>query len=47
MRNPQGSREWQGDWSDHSPLWTKQLKNELNWSDADDGIFWIRIDDYC
>ena len=26
LRNPWGSGEWQGDWSDKSPLWTPALK---------------------
>jgi hypothetical protein len=47
LRNPWGKGEWKGDWSDESNKWTPALKQELGWSDADDGIFWIRIDDFC
>ena len=41
LRNPWGHTEWQGDWSDASPLWTDQLKAHFGWSDADDGTFWM------
>ena len=41
VRNPWGQGEWTGDWSDKSPLWTKSIKKELNWSDKNDGTFWI------
>lgn len=47
IRNPWGGTEWQGDWSDNSPLWTADLKRELGWTDADDGTFWMRIEDFC
>ncbi len=26
LRNPWGGREWEGDWSDRSPLWTRHMK---------------------
>ncbi len=45
LRNPWGSLEWNGDWSDSSELWTPALKEELNFEQADDGIFWICFDD--
>jgi hypothetical protein len=25
LRNPWGSMEWTGDWSDSSPLWTEEM----------------------
>ena len=46
IRNPWGSQEWIGDWSDSSPLWTPELKKECKLEAKDDGIFWIRIEDY-
>jgi len=27
LRNPWGSSEWTGDWSDESEKWNKRLKN--------------------
>lgn len=30
VRNPWGSHEWTGDWSDNSPLWTPRLLKELD-----------------
>merc|ERR1711916_393231 len=45
-RNPWGEREWKGDWSDSSPLWTAELKKELDWENKDDGIFWMSLEDF-
>jgi len=40
--------EWNGDWSDKSPLWNKRMKALVGkkFSDADDGSFWICLDDF-
>ena len=46
LRNPWGSGEWQGDWSDKSELWTPALKKKVGFSDVDDGVFFIELEDY-
>jgi len=46
MFNPWGHKEWLGDWSDTSDLWTPKLKKELGMKDEDDGIFFISHEDY-
>ena len=46
LRNPWGSGEWQGDWSDKSQLWTPALKKQVGFVDGDDGIFFIELEDY-
>ena len=44
LRNPWGSFEWQGPWSDTSELWTEEAKKELNVTVEDDGCFWMDIE---
>ena len=46
LRNPWGSYEWGGDWSDHSPLWTSSMKEAVGFVDADDGSFWMSFKDF-
>lgn len=48
LRNPWGTFEWKGDWSDKSPLWKEHpnVKNELGMVDADDGSFWMDFEDF-
>ena len=46
IRNPWGTNEWQGDWSDKSSKWTPELKKELNWNDEIDGTFWMAYEDF-
>ncbi|CAI2386075.1 unnamed protein product [Moneuplotes crassus] len=58
LRNPWGSTEWKGDWSDTDKKhWTKKRLKVANsrqkaqnrnplGSDEDDGAFWMSIDDF-
>lgn len=52
LRNPWGKdgMEWNRDYSDHSPLWTDELREELGYFAEDmaaDGIFWMTFHDFC
>ncbi len=46
LRNPWGNSEWTGAWSDKWTGWTPELKSELQEVDADDGQFFIALEDY-
>ena len=50
LRNPwgEGGMEWNGDWSDSSPLWTAEIQRELGITDLDtnDGSFWMCFSDF-
>jgi len=47
LRNPWGSGEWIGDWSDNSDLWTDELKDQVSFDGGhDDGIFWMSYEDF-
>ena len=46
VRNPWGSGEWTGAWSDNSEKWTAELKKEAKFENKVDGAFFIRIVDY-
>jgi hypothetical protein len=39
-----GRKEWTGDWSDASPLWTRRMKAKITYNDKDDGTFWMSWD---
>eukprot|EP00457_Paulinella_chromatophora_P001707 gb/GEZN01001709.1/.p1 GENE.gb/GEZN01001709.1/~~gb/GEZN01001709.1/.p1 ORF type:complete len:881 (-),score=102.55 gb/GEZN01001709.1/:225-2648(-) len=42
LRNPWGRFEWQGDWSDRSPLWTSKMKTAFKpVFDDSDGLFYM------
>lgn len=48
VRNPWGSFEWKGAWSDGSIEWAKNplVKAILRPKDEDDGSFWMPWDDF-
>eukprot|EP00299_Pterocystis_sp_00344_P019612 c9706_g3_i1.p1 GENE.c9706_g3_i1~~c9706_g3_i1.p1 ORF type:complete len:477 (-),score=94.08 c9706_g3_i1:47-1477(-) len=48
LRNPWGSFEWNGDWSDTSDKWIRHpnVKNFLNMKGEDDGAFWMSYSDF-
>ena len=41
LRNPWGKDEWQGDFSDDSDLWTDDIKEQVGYTDDEDGIFFL------
>ena len=47
LRNPWGSFEWNGDWSDFSLCWTEEAMKiaGLN-QNENDGMFWMNEKDY-
>ena len=46
LRNPWGDFEWNGDWSDASELWTQDLKDQVGWTQENDGTFFMSLDDF-
>ena len=46
LRNPWSKGEWTGDWSDKSPLWNDKLKSLVNFSEKQDGIFYMSDNDF-
>lgn len=46
IRNPWGQCEWKGKWNDKDPNWTPEMKKELNIVDANDGLYFMAIEDF-
>jgi len=46
LRNPWGSYEWTGDFSDKSEKWTKKLREHVGVKNIDDGVFFMKIEDF-
>eukprot|EP00992_Anisonema_acinus_P013025 TRINITY_DN8505_c0_g1_i1.p1 TRINITY_DN8505_c0_g1~~TRINITY_DN8505_c0_g1_i1.p1 ORF type:complete len:550 (+),score=142.15 TRINITY_DN8505_c0_g1_i1:531-2180(+) len=46
IRNVFGDMEWNGDWSATSNLWTKEIREQMNYKNSDEYLTWIKIDDF-
>ena len=46
IRNPWSQGEWSGDWCDKSKLWDEKSKNQVNFKDKEDGIFFMNDTDF-
>ena len=46
LRNPWGHKEWLGNWSDTSELWTDELRKQVGCEQKNDGVFFICVEDY-
>lgn len=47
LRNPWGYREWNGPWSDNSPLWTEDAIFAIqDFESKTDGVFWMEFSDF-
>jgi len=49
IRNPWGTGEWTGPWSDNSEEWKKYpaVAQALGFTGADDGAYWMQWEDFC
>ena len=46
IRNIWGFKEWNGDWSDGSPLWGEEEKKQVNFCKKNNGLFYMSFEDY-
>ena len=48
LRNPWGSYEWKGPWSDKSKMWKDHpsIAKQLKFEAEDDGVFWMDFNDF-
>jgi len=47
LRNPWGSTEWKGKWSDgDKDSWTQKMKKKLDYKNGNDGSFWMAFEDF-
>ena len=50
LRNPWGTKEWAGEWSSSSNIWTEDLRKKLSWGNEqslESKVFWMSYGDFC
>jgi len=50
LRNPWGTKEWAGEWSESSNIWTEDLRFRLNCQGSkseEEKVFWMSYADFC
>eukprot|EP01062_Namystynia_karyoxenos_P028700 TRINITY_DN216_c0_g1_i1.p1 TRINITY_DN216_c0_g1~~TRINITY_DN216_c0_g1_i1.p1 ORF type:complete len:768 (+),score=244.43 TRINITY_DN216_c0_g1_i1:80-2383(+) len=47
LRDMYGGIKWQGDWSDQSTLWTKQLRELLGHREIEEHVTWMKLADFA
>lgn len=46
MRNPWGLSKYTGPWSEHSDLWTEEWKQQADLANANQGEFWVPLNEW-
>ena len=46
IRNPWGTFEWTGKWSDSYSGWTSEMKEQVDFTEANDGTFFMCMEDF-
>ena len=46
VRNPWGTNDWLGDWSDGSKKWTSEFRATVGLEEKEDGVFWMSYEDF-
>lgn len=46
LRNPHGTTNYSGNYNDFDSKWTEKLKKEVDFSEKDDGCFFMSLEDY-
>ena len=47
LKDPSLKSKWEGDYSESSSLWNDALKNIVNYSKSEEGIFIMKLDDFA
>ena len=46
IKNPWGTNEWNGDWSENSGKWTENFRKNVGYEEKEKGVFWMAYEDF-